>query len=349
MTLGITEFFALVATHPVLLVILFLIIVITIIAGATDAPNAIASAVATRALPINLAIGLGALFNFIGLFVMIHIAPAVADTMFTMVDFSGDSHMALLALLAAMIAAIAWGAFCWICGIPGSKSHMLIAGITGAALALNGLDGIVIGPWMKVIYGMIFSLVAGFIIAFVLDKILVSTLKYVDRRKTHGPFKYIQIVCSILLSFLHGSQDGQKFMAIALLAISLALGSEGTTSNDFPLWLLILISLAIGIGTTLGAKKIIKSVALSMVKIEPRQGVATNISTVFLLLFTSLAGMPVSTSHCATSSLMGVGASKNPKHVDWKIAKNIVFAWVLTFPCCGILGFGLANLFMMFF
>ena len=134
-----------VAAYPSLAVIIILVILVTIISGATDAPNAIATAVSTRCLTPTQALWLAAVFNFIGLVGMTYISTAVAHTMFNMVDFSGDTHQALMALMAAMIGAIIWGIFCWWRGIPASKSHSLIAGITGGAIAMNGFGGVVIG------------------------------------------------------------------------------------------------------------------------------------------------------------------------------------------------------------
>ena len=137
-------------------------------------------------------------------------------------------------------------------------------------------------------------------------------------------------------------------MSIAMLGVALSFGNPTPDSNGFPMWLMIICSLAISLGTIVGGKRIIKSVGMDMVKLEKYQGVAANFSTTFTLLFASLTGMPVSTGHCNTSAIMGVGASKSFKRVNWGIARNMVLAWVLTFPACGLIGFLLAHLFMMF-
>ena len=336
-----------VSTYPSLAVIIVLVIAVTVISGATDAPNAIATAVSTRCLTPTQALILAAVFNFVGLVGMTYISTAVAHTMFNMVDFSGDTHQALLALMAAMIGAIIWGIVCWLAGIPASKSHSLIAGITGGAIALNGWAGVVVGEWAKVIYGMAFSLFAGFVLGWIAVRVIERVFISINRRSSNKLFVATQDVCAALLSFLHGAQDGQKFMSIAILGIALSFGMESADQAGFPMWLMITCSVAISLGTFLGGKRIIKSVAMDMVKLEKHQGVAASISTVITLFVSSITGMPVSTSHCSTSAIMGVGASKNIKHVNWSIAKNMVFAWVLTFPCCGLIGFVLAKLFMM--
>lgn len=333
--------------YPALGVILVLVILVTIVSGATDAPNAIASAVSTRCMKANTALAVAAIFNFVGLMGMTYISTAVADTMFNMVDFSGDTHIALMALMAAMIGSIIWGVFCWFRGIPASKSHSLIAGITGGAIALNGWSGVVISEWMMVIYGMLFSLFAGFAIGWVVVRLFEKLFKYVNRSKGNKACVIAQNILASALAFLHGAQDGQKFMSIGVLGIALSFGVEDAGSAGFPMWLMIVCSLAMSLGTLIGGKRIIKSVAMDMVHLEKYQGVAASISTATTLLVSSLVGMPVSTSHCNTSAIMSVGASKNPRDVKWNIAGNMVLAWILTFPCCGLIGFVLAKLFML--
>ncbi len=349
MSLTFTAFMAQAAEHPILLVILVLVLGVTCISGVTDAPNAIATAVSTRCMRPGTAIALAAIFNLVGLIGMTYISTAVAHTMFGMVDFGTDTHAALLALMAAMIAAIIWGVFCWFMGIPASKSHMLIAGITGGAIACSGWAGVVPAEWAKVIYGMLFSLFAGFALGWLVVRIVEKIFSACNRHKANVAFTVVQNICAIALSFLHGAQDGQKFMSIALLGIALSFGSSDPGAEGFPLWLMIICSLAISLGTAVGGKRIIKSVAMDMVSLKKYQGVSASISTATTLLVSSLTGMPVSTSHCSTSAIMGVGAAKNAKEVRWEIAKNMVAAWILTFPCCGLIGFALAKLFIFIF
>ena len=348
MTLTLTAFFSQMAAYPSLIVILILVIAVTVVSGATDAPNAIATAVSTRCLSPGAALAIAAVFNFVGLIGMTYLSTAVAHTMFSMVDFSGDTSTALVCLEAAMVASILWGVGCWFLGIPASKSHSLIAGITGGAVAMNGWGGIVWGEWAKVIYGMVFSLVVGFVLGWLFVKGIEVAFHAADRRRANRICVVIQDIAACMLAFLHGAQDGQKFMSIALLGIMLSFGVDDLSNVSFPLWLMILVSSAISVGTLIGGKRIIKSVAMDMVKLEKYQGVAANLSTAVMLLVASLTGMPVSTSHCSTSSIMGVGAAKNPKNVKWNIAGNMVKAWVLTFPLCGLLGFAMAKLFMLF-
>ncbi|WP_124061110.1 inorganic phosphate transporter [Gordonibacter sp. Marseille-P4307] len=345
LTLG--AFIEQVAVYPSLAVIIFLVIGVTVISGATDAPNAIATAVSTRCMTPTCALVVAAVFNLLGIILMTYISTAVAHTMFSMVNFQGDTHQALMALEAAMIGSIIWGFICWFLGIPASKSHSLIAGITGGAIALNGWAGVVPSEWVKVVYGMAFSLIAGFALGWVAVRILEKLCGSMNRKVANNRFTMVQNINAALLSFLHGAQDGQKFMSIGLLGIALAFGSESFEGTGFPLWLMLICSLAISLGTFLGGKRIIKSVAMDMVNLEKYQGAAATSGTIVTLFISSMTGMPVSTSHASTASIMGVGASNNPRKVKWGIAKNMVLAWILTFPCCGLIGFLLAKAFMM--
>ena len=205
---------------------------------------------------------------------------------------------------------------------------------------MNGLAGVVPDQWVKVLIGMAFSLVAGFLLGWFFNKLVETICRGMNRQTTNKFFRGCQDVCACALSFLHGGQDGQKFMAIGILGISLSFGQSVPDANGFPLWLMVICSLAISLG-----KRIIKTVA-GMTKLDIHQGSAANFSTVSTLITASLTGMPVSTSHCNSSAIMGVGASRGLKKVDWGIAKNMLLAWVITFPCCGVIGFILAHLFM---
>ena len=349
MDLSLGALFAQMAAYPMLAVILVLVILVTIIAGATDAPNAIATAVSTRSMSPGAALGLAAVFNFVGLIGITTISAAVAKTMFSMVEFRGSPHDTLMCLMAAMIASIGWGVFCWLKGIPASKSHSLIAGITGGAIALGGWGAVVVGQWAKVLLGMAFSLFAGFTAGWLIVRLIEKIFAACDRQKGNKACTVLMDVCAIILSSLHGAQDGQKFMSVALLGFLLSFGYsyDELSGVSFPLWLMVLCSSAISLGTLIGGKRIIKSVAMDMVKLDKYQGVAASMATSLVLGVSTLMGWPVSTSHCSTSSIMGVGASKNLRKVKWNIAGNMVKAWILTFPCCGFVGYVLASLFMM--
>ncbi|MCI5449234.1 MAG: inorganic phosphate transporter [Coriobacteriaceae bacterium] len=348
MAVDLSSVLAAIAANPMLGVIVVLCIGATMVNGATDAPNAIATVVGTRAMPAGRAIAMAAICNFIGLVGITAISTAVAGTIFGMVDFGGDNHAALVALAAAMVAIIVWGVAAWALGIPTSQSHSLIAGITGAAIALQGgLGGINADQWIKVIYGLVISTVLGFGTGWLFVRLIKKACAGFDRAGTTRFFKWAQIVAGAGVAVLHGAQDGQKFLSLAMLAVML--GMYGTSDmQGFPLWLIVLISLAMSLGTAVGGRKIIKSVGVEMVKMEQYQGFAACLSACFCIGLATFTGMPVSTTHTKTTAIMGVGAEKSLRGVKWNLAGRMVLTWVLTFPGCGFLAWAFTYLFLLF-
>lgn len=322
---------------------------VIVVNGATDAPNAIATVVSTRCMSAKAAIVMAAICNFFGLLLITLVSSAVANTIFHMVDFGGDNQAALLSLLAAMVAIIVWGAVAWFFGIPTSQSHSLIAGLTGAAIALQGgLGGVNWAEWTKVLYGIVLSTFLGFGSGWLFSKILGRVCAGFDRVKLDHFFRWAQIAAGAGVAFMHGAQDGQKFMSIFILAITLATGIGSADQMVLPIWLMIFCALNMGIGTAIGGKKIIKSVGMDMVKMEKYQGFAASFGATVCLLIATFGGLPVSTTHTKTTAIMGVGAAKRKSAVKWGIAVDMVKTWVLTFPGCGLLGFAFAHLFLFF-
>ena len=349
MTIEWATFIAELASNPVLVAVTLLNIGVIVVNGATDAPNAIATVVSTRAMKPKLAILMAAVCNFLGLLLVSLVTSAVAHTIFNMVDFGGNSQQALIALTAAMIAIIVGGAAAWWFGIPTSQSHSLIAGLTGAAIALQGGFGAINGgEWMKVVYGILLSTLLGFFLGWANSKIVGRVCRNMDRKRTTKVFRWAQVASGAGVAFMHGAQDGQKFMSIFVLAITLATGVGQADQMVLPIWLMFFCALNMGIGTAVGGERIIKSVGLDMVKLEPFQGFAASAATFFCLVLSTFAGLPVSTTHTNTTAIMGVGAAKRKSAVKWGIAVDMVKTWVLTFPGCGLLGFAFAHLFLFF-
>lgn len=349
MTISLSMFVGELLSSPILLIVAVLNIGVILVNGATDAPNAIATAVSTRAMSSRRAIIMAAICNFVGLLVISFVSSAVAQTIFSMVDFGGDAHTALIALMAAMIAIIVWGVAAWWFGIPTSQSHSLIAGLTGAAIALMGsFDAINWSEWVKVIYGILLSTLMGFALGWIFFKIIRRLFANANRQRANTFFKWAQIFAGAGVAFMHGAQDGQKFMSIFILAILMAMGM-GNQLDDMtlPIWLMILCALSMGVGTAVGGERIIKNVGMDMVKMESFQGFAASLSTCVSLVVATFGGLPVSTTHTNTTAIMGVGAAKNPKGVKWSIAIDMVKTWVLTFPGCGLMGFIFAKVFLL--
>lgn len=345
-----SQFLEALVSNPFLAVVMVLVLGTIFVNGATDAANAIAEPVGTRSIGVDEAILMSVICNFVGLVAMTLISTAVADTMSGMVDFGGDTHAALIALAAATVGIVAWGVGAWIFGIPTSESHALIAGLTGAALAVSGgLDGVNMGEWAKVIYGLIFSTVLGYLAGWGIAKVIPIVCAKADRRRTNDYFGRMQVYGAAGVALMHGAQDGQKFMSTAMLAIALSMGKSIQEVGGFPLWLEVLCAATMAIGTAVGGRKIIKKVGMDMVPLEKYQGFAASISATVSLLIATLTGLPVSTTHTKTAAIMGAGAAKNPRSVNWGIAKDMVLTWVFTFPGCGVIGYVLAKLFLIWF
>lgn len=348
--MSLIDFMSQLLTNPMLSVSTLLTLGVILVNGWTDAPNAIATCVSTRAIGVRKAIVMAAVCNFLGVLVMTSLNASVAFTIYNMVDFGGNSKLALIALCAAMAAIVIWATAAWYFGIPTSESHALIAGVSGAAVAIqNSFSGINGAEWVKVIYGIFLSTLLGFVLGFLSSRLTVFLFRDRNRLKCERFFSGAQIAGGAAMAFMHGAQDGQKFMAIFLLGAAMAGGNADVTSFSVPLWLMVLCSAVMGLGTSIGGYRIIKSVGMDMVKLKPYQGFAADFSATLCLLLSSLTGIPVSTTHTKTTAIMGVGAAKRVSGVNWSVVKELVLTWVFTFPGCGLLGFGMAKLFLMLF
>ncbi|SHM43092.1 inorganic phosphate transporter, PiT family [Caldanaerovirga acetigignens] len=350
MSVAFSDFLGHVLSNKALMITVLLMMGVIFVNGWTDATNAIATCISTRSISPRAAIVMAAVFNFIGGFVMTIMNPMVAETIYNMVDFGADARNALVALCAALFAIVLWATAAWWFGIPTSESHALIAGVSGAAIALQGgIGGINPAEWIKVIYGLGLSLFLGFFTGWATVKTTEIVLRGFNRRKLYTPLRFAQIISAAGMAFMHGAQDGQKFMGVFMLGIFLAQGQASVTKFVIPLWLIVLCSLVIALGTSLGGMRIIKSIGLDMVKLETYQGFSADLAGVICLFIASVFGLPVSTTHTKTTAIMGVGAAKRISAVNWGIVKEMFLAWVLTFPGCGLISFLMALAFMKVF
>lgn len=350
MEVSFAHFMAQVVSSPPLALTTLLTLGVIFVNGWTDAPNAIATCVTTRCMRVRPAIIMSAVLNFLGVLVMTRLNASVASTISNMVDFGADTHAALIALCAALFSIVVYSVAASVFGIPTSESHSLIAGLTGAAIALQGgLAGVNGQEWVKVIYGLVMSLIFGFAIGWLCCKLVTIAFAAADRRRADGFFRYAQIVAAAAMSFMHGAQDGQKFIGVLFLGVAFCNGQTGVEGTVIPVWLMILCSLTMGIGTSVGGEPIIKSVGMDMVKLEKYQGFAADLaSSVCLLVMTEL-GIPVSTTHTKTSAIMGVGAVRRLSAVNFGVVRDMMLTWVFTFPGCGLISFFMAKLFMFLF
>ena len=347
MDVTLSHFLQQMASNPILLMTVALTLGVIFVNGWTDAPNAIATCISTRCMRVRPAILLSAGFNFLGVLVMTRINSSVASTISNMVDFGGNTNEALIALCAVLFSIVVYSVTASWFGIPTSESHSLIAGLTGAAIAINnGLGGVNGAEWVKVLYGLVMSLLLGFGSGWLICKLLTWVCAGLDRRKANGFFRYAQIFGAAAMSFMHGAQDGQKFIGVLFLGVAFCNGQSSVSGVVIPVWLMLLCSTVMGLGTSVGGEKIIKSVGMDMVRLEKYQGFAADLSAAFCLLLSSLFGIPVSTTHTKTSAIMGVGAVKRLSAINYGVVKDMMLTWVFTFPGCGLISFAMAKLFM---
>ncbi len=336
-------------TSPLVISAIVLTLAVVFVNGLTDAPNAISTVTVTRCMKLKTALLMSAVFNFLGVFVMSAINNSVTVTVANIVDFGADTHSASVALSAALFSIVFWAVLAWYFGIPTSESHALIAGLTGSAIAINeGFSGINGEEWLKTIKGLFTSCLFGFVVGFFVCKLVIIFFKNVKRQKAEVFFKFGQIFTAAAMSFMHGAQDGQKFIAVLMLCMSFT-GSNQTESFE-PSWKIILLcSVVMALGTVSGGKKIIKSVGMDMVKLEKYQGFSADLSASLSLLVSTVFGYPVSTTHAKTTAMMGAGAARNIKSLNTSVIKEIALTWLLTFPGCGIIGFFVTKIFLKLF
>jgi PiT family inorganic phosphate transporter len=304
--------------------------------GLTDAPNAIATVVSTRVLPPSLAVLMAAVLNIVGTVIT---GTAVASTIGK--DIVKPELIGLPVLLAATLTVVIWSTAAWRYGIPTSESHELVAGLAGAGLATAGPSVLLWEGWKKVLIGLGFSTFLGFFLGMIVMTSLYWILRRTSLSSIRGAFSRLQILSAGFMAFSHGSNDGQKFMGIFTLA--LVLGGK-MAHFAVPVWVMLLCGAVMGIGTAFGGWRIIRTMGFKITKLEPVNGFAAESSGAIAILLASHFGIPLSTTHCIGTAIMGVGATKRFSAVRWGIARNIVLTWIITFPVCAALGWIIASL-----
>ena len=342
MPVSFLTFFRWLVEDTALAVSVLLTLGVLLVNGWTDAPNAIACAVVTGAMPFPVAAAMAAVCNFLGVLCVTTVNTAVARTIYKITDFGGSSTQASITICAAMTAIVLWATLAWRLGIPTSESHALIAGVSGAAMALGGTGVLHPQAWCRVLLGLILSTAAGYVLG---RSSMALTARLPGR---DGVYRLAQIPGAAFTAFLHGAQDGQKFLGIFVLGVALARGWDEQGTFTAPVWLILLCAGTIALGTALGGRRIIDKVGRDMVDLTARRGFAADLAVCGCLLAATLWGLPISTTHTRTAALLGVAAQENSR-MDRGVIRSIVRAWLLTFPGCGIIGFGMARLFLHLF
>lgn len=330
----------------VLIAALILVCASIFVNGWTDAPNAIATVVSTRVLSPRIAVVMATCFNLVGIMCF---GSAVASTIANLVDV-GTGTNPLAAVCAAQLAIVIWSVSAWKFGIPTSESHALIAGLMGAGIAYNGLSAFKWGEFEKVLWGIVISTVVGFFASYVVTKLVGLLFRRMKRAKANRLFSVGQVLSAALMATSHGAQDGQKFMGVFVLVLLLAKNQPIPQTVHIDVWIMLLCSLVMAVGTSVGGYRIIKTMGIDMVKLEKYQGFSAEIvASACMLITTVKSGIPLSTTNTKGTAMMGAGAARRFSDVNWGIAREMVMAWVLTFPACMLLGFLMTKLFILFF
>lgn len=314
-----------------LLVTVVLALVFDFSNGWHDCANAVATVVSTRVLRPLTAVLLAGALNVAGAF----FSTAVAKMIGGGIVFPDAITNVVVA--GAMAGAICWNLFTLILGLPTSSSHALIGGLVGAAVAHGGWAVVQFKGLQKILEAMILSPLLGFGMGFLIMVLVSWSFFRVHRGLATKLFSRLQLLSASFMAFSHGANDAQKVMGVITLAL---VASGQLTSAEVPTWVIVACALAMGLGTTVGGWRIIHTLGMKMVKLEPVHGFAAETGAATVLLFTAQFGLPVSTTHTITSSILGVGSTKRLSAVRWGVTSKILSAWIFTLPGAALLGAG---------
>ncbi len=298
--------------------------------GFHDTANAIATSVSTKAVTPRNAVIIAATFNFLGAISGTAVAATIGKNIVAEVD------VVPLVIVVALIGAIFWNLFTWYFGIPSSSSHALIGGLVGAVIARHGTGAVLWDGFVKIVMGLVTSPVIGLVVGSIVMTILFWMFSKSSPSRINMKFRSLQVLTACMASFAHGSNDAQKSMGI----ITMSLVGAGMIDSFVVLpWVKVSCAMAMAAGTAFGGWRIIRTMGGKIFRIEPINGFAADFTASSVIYGASLLGIPVSTTHVVSSSIMGVGAAKRIKGVRWNIARQIVIAWFVTIPSAALAAF----------
>jgi PiT family inorganic phosphate transporter len=318
------------ATMVMLVLVILAALAFDYINGFHDTANAIATCVSTRALTVKTAIFMAAFLNFAGAMVSTKVAATIGKGI---VDKDNVTQMVVLA---GILGAITWNLITWYYGLPSSSSHAIIGGLIGAVMAHAGAAALHWSGLKKIVLALILSPIIGTLIGFIFMVIIYWAFRNKAPSGLNKGFRRLQIVSAGFMAFAHGTADAQKSMGV----ITMALLSYGVIpSFDVPTWVKVACAVAMGLGTAAGGWRIIKTVGHDFVKLQPVHGFCVETASAGVILGAASIGMPVSTTHVITSTILGVGLSKRMSAVNWTVAQRILVAWVLTIPASAVMAY----------
>jgi PiT family inorganic phosphate transporter len=313
--------------------VLGLVLAAEFVNGWTDAPNSIATVVSTRVLSPVQALAMASVLNVLGAMSGTAVAATIGK------GIVRPEAIDVRTVAAAMVAIVIWSTIAWYYGLPTSESHALVAGLSGAGLATAGAGVLLWDGWSKVLIGLLFSTFLGFLAGLAITVGIYWAFRTYRPGVVRGLFGRLQILSAAFMAFSHGSNDGQKFIGAFTLTLVL-----GGTLPEFrvPFWVILLCAGTMGVGTAVGGWRIVKTMGLGLTKLDPVHGFAAETAAASAIELASRLGIPLSTTHTINTSIMGVGATRRLSAVRWGVGREIVVAWVLTFPVCGAIAWGVA-------
>ena len=333
------------------LVLLVLVIAAAIgfgfVNGLNDAANAVAASIGSRAISPRNAIVLAAFCNFAGAATGLEVARTIGkgildfDTILDLPEVTAVT--AFLILVAALAAVIIWGGIATRWGLPVSISHSFVTGLAAAGAAVVGWEVVIWHVLERIGISVVAAPTLGFIGGFALMVVLLWVSHRSAPSRMRVVFSRLQWLTTAFLAYSHGKNDGQMPIGLITWALVIYTGQVEMWDN-IPLWVILVSALAISSGIAMGGWRVIRTVGVKITALQPIHGFATQASAATVIEIASRLGIPVSTTHCATAATMGAGATKRLSAVRWGVTRNIVLAWILTFPICGALGWAIASL-----
>ncbi|MFC2011005.1 anion permease [Chloroflexota bacterium] len=320
------------ASLGILVFIVVLAIGFGVVNGFNDAANAIAASIGSRALSPRNAIILAAFCNMGGAITGTAVAITIGK------GILAPEAISYLTVIAGLAAVIIWGTVATYLGLPVSITHSFIAGLAAAGISVAGSEVIQWGVMQRVLSSVVAAPVLGFAGGFVLMIILFWLFRRSAPASMRVIFSRLQWLTTAFLAYSHGKNDGQMPIGVITMALVIYTG-ETSLWDNIPWWVIIVSALAISSGTTVGGWRVIKTMGMKVATLRPIHGFATQFSAATVIEVASHLGIPVSTTHCASAAVMGVGATRRLSAVRWGVAGNIIAAWILTFPICGVLGY----------
>jgi len=324
-----------------MLVVIVLIVILGLVFDFTngfhDTANAIATSVSTRALSPRAAVLLAGAMNLIGAMTFTGVAKTIGGKI---ADPLKIPHGTIV-VLCALVAAIFWDLFTWYFGIPSSSSHALIGGLTGAVIGAAGFHAVDLAGFTSIIEALITSPICAFVLGFAIMWAFRGVFGWRSPHRVNRVFRVLQCFSAAAQAFMHGTNDSQKTMGVITFAL-IAGGYQHTM--HVPLWVKTLCAIAMGVGTASGGWRIIKTVGSKIIKIEPINGFASDLTSSIIIFGFTLFKLPVSSTHVISSAIMGTGAAKRARGVHWNVAGRILVAWLVTIPMSGLIAAGLTKL-----